>query len=76
VEVTAAAALLDAQTSSLGQVIENKRIVDLPLNGRNPFALGLLAGVTVPFKGLTTNLPIVACGGRHSANDIPARRRG
>jgi len=36
-------------------VIENKRIVDLPLNGRNPFALGLLAGGTVPFKGLTTN---------------------
>ena len=44
VEVTAAAPLLDASTSSLGQVIDNKKIVDLPLNGRNPFALGLLSG--------------------------------
>ena len=70
VEVTGAAPLLDSQTSSLGQVIENKRIVDLPLNGRNPFALGLLAGGTTPFKGLNTNIPFIAGGGRHSANDI------
>jgi Carboxypeptidase regulatory-like domain len=55
VEVTAAAPVLDSQTSSLGQVIENKRIVDLPLNGRNPFALGVLAGGTVAFQGLNTN---------------------
>src|SRR5713226_5496459 len=38
IEVNAAAPLLDSQTSSLGQVIENKRIIELPLNGRNPFA--------------------------------------
>ena len=42
VEVTGAAPLVDSATSSLGQVIENKQILDLPLNGRNPFALGLL----------------------------------
>ena len=70
VEVTAAAPVLDAQTSSLGQVIENKRIVDLPLNGRNPFQLGVLSGGAVAFQGLTTNLPILAGGGRHNANDI------
>jgi hypothetical protein len=70
IEVTTAAPLLDAQTSSLGQVIENKRILELPLNGRNPFGLGLLAGGTTPFYGLTTNLPFVAGGGRFSANDI------
>src|SRR5205807_5032213 len=70
VEVTSAAPLLDAQTSSIGQVIENKRIIELPLNGRNPFALGLLAGGTTPFYGLTTNLPFIGGGGRHSANDI------
>ena len=70
IEVTSAAPLLDAQTSSLGQVIENKRILELPLNGRNPFGLGLLAGGTTPFYGLTTNLPFVAGGGRFSANDI------
>ena len=70
VEVTSSAPLLEAQTSSLGQVIENKRILELPLNGRNPFGLGLLAGGTTPFYGLTTNLPFVAGGGRFSANDI------
>lgn len=70
VEVTGAAPLLESQTSSLGQVIENKRIVELPLNGRNPFILGLLAGGTTPFYGLNTNIPFIAGGGRHSANDI------
>src|ERR1051326_2828142 len=69
-EVTAAAPVLESQTSSLGQVIENKRIVDLPLNGRNPFQLGVLSGGAVAFQGLTTNLPILAGGGRHNANDI------
>src|SRR5262249_14927719 len=43
IEVTSAAPLIDASTSSLGQVIGNKKILDLPLNGRNAFALGLLA---------------------------------
>src|SRR5437016_2611031 len=52
VEVTSAAPLLDAQTSSLRQVIENQRILELPLNGRNPFALGLLVGGVTPFSGL------------------------
>jgi hypothetical protein len=60
VEVTAAAPVLDSQTSSLGQVIENKRVVDLTLNGRNPFHLGVLSGGEVAFQGLTTNLPILA----------------
>jgi len=70
IEVVSTAPLLDSQTSSLGQVIENKRILELPLNGRNPFVLGLLAGGTTPFKGLNTNIPFIAGGGRHSANDI------
>src|SRR5687767_10186195 len=50
VEVTAATPLLDSATSSLGQVIENKKIIDLPLNGRNAFALGLLAGTPFRFQ--------------------------
>lgn len=70
VEVSTTAPLLQSQDSAIGQVIENKRIVELPLNGRNPFALGLLAGGVTPFTGLTTNLPFSAGGGRHSANDI------
>ncbi|MBM3786731.1 MAG: TonB-dependent receptor [Acidobacteria bacterium] len=70
VDVTASTPLLDATTSSLGQVIENKKIVELPLNGRNAFALGLLAGNTIPVSGMGTNLPFVAGGGRYSTNDV------
>ncbi|MEO8049369.1 MAG: TonB-dependent receptor [Acidobacteriota bacterium] len=70
VEVTAAAPLMDTSTSSLGQVIGNKQILDLPLNGRNAFALGLLAGNTIPVQGMGTNLPFVTGGGRFGMNDV------
>lgn len=70
IEVTAAAPLLDSSTSSLGQVIDNKKIIDLPLNGRNPFALGLLTGFTTPVRGVASNLPFVGGGGRWQNNDV------
>ncbi len=70
VQVTEATPLLEADTSSLGQVIENKKILELPLNGRNPFALGLLAGNTTPMFGMGTNLPFIAGGGRFSSNEV------
>ena len=70
VEISAAASLLETDTSSLGQVIENKRILELPLNGRNPFALGLLTGNTTPMFGMGSNQPFIAGGGRFSANEI------
>ena len=35
VEVTAAATLLESETTNVGQVIENKRIIEMPLNLRN-----------------------------------------
>ena len=41
VEVTATSPLLEASTSSLGQVIDSKQFTDLPLNNRS--ALGLLS---------------------------------
>lgn len=41
IDVTAAAPLLEASTSSLGQVIDAKQFADLPLNNRT--ALGLLS---------------------------------
>ena len=49
VEVTGSAPLVDSATSALGQVIENKQIINLPLNGRNPFALGVArANLAIP----------------------------
>lgn len=49
VKVSADASLLRTETGSLGQVIPNRRIVDLPLNGRNFFTLiTLVPGVAAP----------------------------
>ncbi len=70
VEITGTAPLVDNSTSSLGQVIDNKKIVDLPLNGRNPFALGLLTGFTAPVRGVASNLPFIGGGGRWQNNDV------
>src|SRR3989442_2727751 len=44
VEVQANAALVDTRSLSVGQVMETARIMELPLNGRNPQELVLLAG--------------------------------
>ncbi len=46
VEVQAAAAQVETRTGTIGEVIDSHRIVDLPLNGRNPVQLqALVAGV-------------------------------
>ena len=42
VEVSGGAPLLEPNTSSLGTVMEEKKVVDLPLNGRNPMGLANL----------------------------------
>ena len=47
VTVQGAAALVDTTSSSLGQVVDQARVVNLPLNGRNAASLTtLVAGVT------------------------------
>jgi len=44
VEVQANAALVETRSLSVGQVMETARIMELPLNGRNPQELVLLGG--------------------------------
>ena len=55
VEVTAAEPLVESQTSSLGQVVEEARVHDLPLDGRNFVTLAYLTpGVNAgPSLGFT-----------------------
>ena len=48
IEVTGAAPLVESETGALGTVIDNRKIVSLPLNTRNPFQLALLSPGVVP----------------------------
>jgi hypothetical protein len=48
VTVTAATPLINTNSASLGQVIDNQRIVDLPLDGRDPISLAGLSTGVVP----------------------------
>src|SRR5262249_4435602 len=49
VTVKGDAPLLRSATSSLGQVVDNRKVVDLPLNGRSFITLaGMVAGVALP----------------------------
>ncbi|MGH9667878.1 MAG: carboxypeptidase regulatory-like domain-containing protein, partial [Bryobacteraceae bacterium] len=48
VEVTGTAPLLESETSSMGQVVQSQQVTELPLLGRNPYALGgLVPGVRI-----------------------------
>ena len=44
VEVVAGAAMVQTQSNAISQVVDQKRIVDLPLNGRQPTQLVLISG--------------------------------
>lgn len=48
VEVAAATPLLQPETSSLGQVVEQRKVNELPLNGRNVMSLVALVPSVVP----------------------------
>ena len=68
VQVEANAALVDTQGTSVGAVIENQRILELPLNGRNAVELIQLAGAAVPggingTAGMPGGLNISVAGG-------------
>jgi hypothetical protein len=51
IEVTAQTPLIQAESSSLGQVIDERKTTELPLNGRNPLNLVALVPSVVPQGG-------------------------
>ncbi len=65
VEITAAAPLIESETSNVGQVVGNKSIVEMPLNGRNAWDLSMLSGGTVyvDATGDGGEIPVVAMAG-------------
>ena len=57
IEVTSETPLLQAETSSIGQVVEERKATELPLNGRNVFNLITLAPAVVP-QGSSGGTPV------------------
>lgn len=55
VVIKAPSPMLDSDTSSIGQVIQNKAILELPLNGRDYQQLAVLTSGTVPTGGTSPN---------------------
>jgi len=71
VQVEANATQVELQTTSIGGVIENQRILELPLNGRNPVELIQLAGASIPggpnaTAGMPGGLQVAVAGGQLS----------
>ncbi|PYS00830.1 MAG: hypothetical protein DMG12_16685 [Acidobacteria bacterium] len=65
VEVQANAALVETRSTGVGQVIDNQRVLELPLNGRQATELIFLAGMATPTAGAglvsnVRNYPTVA----------------
>ncbi len=67
VEVTASTVQLSSATSTVSTVIPGKAILDLPLNGRNPFSLATLTPGVVASGGGAT--PWIS-GGRNASSEV------
>ena len=52
VMVQADAALVETHSTGVGQVVDNQRVVEMPLNGRNPIELVFLAGMASTAGGV------------------------
>jgi hypothetical protein len=74
VTVEATAVILDAANSTIGTVVDNRKITELPLNGRNPLDLvGLSAGIRIQggFGGKNGSLNNFSSnGGLANANSV------
>jgi len=57
IEVTSETPLLQTESSSLGQVVEQRKANELPLNGRNIYSLAAIAPSVIP-QGNTTGTPV------------------
>jgi outer membrane receptor protein involved in Fe transport len=72
VTVTGAVGLVETLGATLKEVVDEKRITDLPLNGRNPLQLQLLLPGVVPARGsvsLAQNTFISVNGARGNQNN-------
>ncbi len=71
VEVTGQTPLLEATRSSVGHMITNQSIVNLPLNQRNPYSLVLLVpGVTGSVGWDWNGAQFSVNGGRQGTNEV------
>ena len=72
IEVEGSEPLLNTTIATLGQVVENKYLVELPLIGRNPMRLTYLAAGVVSSGGRLdqANTNFVANGSRNATSDV------
>ena len=71
VEVTANATAIDSATASIGQVISEKQVTELPLNGRNFIQLLFLGAGAVEAAG-EQGRHAAGCRQRHQHHGLPA----
>ncbi len=78
VEVVANAEMVETKDNALSEVIDQKRVVDLPLNGRNPTQLILLTGAatTTPGGDLTGSKNIQGSNGSGTFSVAGAQANG
>src|SRR5581483_10279601 len=55
IQVEAAAAMVETQSTGVGQVVDQQRVVDLPLNGRQATQLIFLSGMATTGNGTNLN---------------------